>query len=122
MNGFAEGVGKLDPALEKRGASAIAFRTIVSLDREAGHRFAFGLRPMLPPVIPTVDDEAAGLGRTAQDQMQLPGILIYPPERRVLVLATPVVVGRLVVATRLAPAGILPEVHRGLAIDAQALG
>jgi hypothetical protein len=32
------------------------------------------------------------------------------------------VVARLVVATRLAPAGILTEVHRGFAIDAQAFG
>lgn len=55
-------------------------------------------------------------------QMQLPGILVQHPERRVLFLATHVVVARLVIAARLAPAGILTEVHRGLAIDAQALG
>jgi hypothetical protein len=68
------------------------------------------------------DDEVAGLGRTTKDQVQLSGILIPPPERRVFCLATHVAVGRLVVTTRLAAAGILIEVHRGLAIDAQALG
>ena len=120
--GLAFVVSKLDHALEKRGASAIAFRTVVSLDLEAGHRFALGLRQMLPPGIQTVDDEVAGLGRAAEDEMQLPGILVQHPERRVFFLATPVVVGRLIVATRLAPAGILTQAHRGLAIDAQAFG
>jgi hypothetical protein len=40
----------------------------------------------------------------------------------VFFLTAHVVVARLIVAPRLAPTGILPEAHRGLAIDAQALG
>jgi len=51
MEGFAHGVGKLDPVLEKGGASAAAFRTAAGLDREMRQRVALDLRQTIPPVI-----------------------------------------------------------------------
>jgi len=54
--------------------------------------------------------------------MQLSGILVQHPERRVFFLAAHVVVARLIIAPSLAPAGILTEAYRGLAINAQAFG
>ena len=46
--GLAFVVGELDYALEKLGASAIAFRAVVSLDLEAGHRCALALAANAP--------------------------------------------------------------------------
>jgi len=61
-----------------------------------------------------IDDEVTGLRRAAEGQMQFSGVFVHNTEGRVLLPASHVVVNGLVVA-----AGVLADVHRGLAVHAQ---
>jgi len=53
--------------------------------------------------------------------MELSAVLLHQPERDVLFLTAHVVVGGPVVATGFSPTRVVPNFHRGFAIDAQAL-
>jgi hypothetical protein len=70
-------VGEFHHALEEPGALAIAFRPVVGLDLEAVEVPLVGCKPV-PPVMQAIDDEVAGLGRTAKDQMQLAATAATP--------------------------------------------
>ena len=76
---------------------------------------------VVPPVLQAVDDEIAGLEGTAKGQMELPAVFIHQPERDVFFLSAHVVVGGPVVAPGFPAAGVVPDLHRGFAVDAQAL-
>lgn len=100
---------------------AIAFRAIVGLDLEPGEVPAFLGRQAVPPLIQAIDDEVAGLGRTAEDEVDLSAIFIHDAKRRVFFPATHVMIGGLVVPPGLAAARILANLHRRFAVHGEAL-
>ncbi len=122
LDGLSDMVGKLHHAIEELGSPAIAFRTVVSLDLEPGKGMAFVHGEALPPVVQGVHDEVAGLRRTAEGEIQLPAVLVDQTEWRVLFLTAHIVVGGLVITPSFPAAGIIPDVHGGLAVHAQSLG
>jgi hypothetical protein len=67
-----------------------------------------------------IDDEVAGLRRAAEGRRQLPGVFVHDTERRVLLPASHVMVNGLVVPACPPAAGVFADVHRGLAVHAQA--
>ena len=117
----AGGVGKIDHALEELGALAAAFRAVVGLDLDVRNDGPLPLGQRFPPGFQAVDDEVAGLGGTAEGQVQLPAVLVDQPERGVLFRAPHVVVGGAVVAPGLPAPRVVADVDGGLAVHAQPL-
>lgn len=120
LDGLPDMVGEFHHALEELSTSAIAFGPVVGLDLESGEVAILG-RQVIPPVIQTIDDEVAGLGRIAEDQVELSAVFIHDPEGRTFFLAAHVVIGSLVISPGRAAPGILPNFYRGFAVDGQAL-
>ena len=83
LDGRADGVRKVDQAMEKLGASPMAFWAIVSFDLEQGEGLAFGQREPLPPGFEAVDEEIAGLGGGSEPHGQLSGVLLQEAKGRV---------------------------------------
>ena len=69
MDGFADVVGEVHPALEELGPYPTAFRAIIDLELEVRDRGLLGHGEVVPPVLQTVDDEIARLARTAKHQV-----------------------------------------------------
>ncbi len=120
--GFPVSSANFHPALEKLGASSVAFRTVVGLDLEEGKVIPFRERQAVPPVIQAVHDEVAGLRRTAEGEVQLPAVFVHQPERCVFFLTAHIMVDGLVVTPGLPATGIFADLHAGLAVHAQTLG
>lgn len=121
VDGFADRVGEVHQAREELGPHPTAFRAIIDLELEVRDHGLLGRGEVVPPVLQAVDDEIAGLEGTAKGQMELPAVFIHQPERGVLFLSAHVVVGGPVVAPGFPAAGVVPDLHRGFAVDAQAL-
>ena len=121
LDGFADVIGKFHHPFEELRALAIAFRPVVGLDLQPGEVPAFLGRQTVPPLIQAIDDEVAGFGRTAEDEVDLSAIFIHDTKRRVFFPATHVMIGGLVVTPGLAAARILANLHRRLAVHGQAL-
>ncbi|MGB5835073.1 MAG: hypothetical protein WBG92_24240 [Thiohalocapsa sp.] len=119
LDGFGDLVGEIHHALEELYAPCVAFGAIVGLDLEQRNGSALRWRKVFPPGVQCIDDKVAGLRRTAERQMQSTGVFVDDAERSVFLLASHVVIDGLVVAGRLATAGVRAAVHRGLAVHAQ---
>jgi len=119
-NGLADVISKLNHPLEKLRAPTIALRPVISFDLQVRNPCAQLRRLTLPPCVQAIDDEIAGLGRASEGQMQLPIGFIDDTKRGLFLLASHVVVGCLVIASRLAAPGVLANIHRRLAVHAQA--
>jgi hypothetical protein len=119
-NGLADVVGELDHALEKLRAPTIALGPVVGLDLDVGDaRTRIGVLTC-PPGVQAVDDEIAGLRRTSEGQMKGATVFVDDTKWGVLLLAPHVVVCRLIVTPRLATARVVANIHRRLAVHAQA--
>jgi len=121
VDGFADGVGDVHQALEEPGPHPTAFRAIIDLELEVRDRGLLGRGQVVPPVPQAVHDEIAGFAGAAKSQMEPSAVLLHQPERDVLFRSAHVVVGGPVVATGFPAACVIPDLHRGLAVDAQAL-
>ncbi len=109
-------IGERNPALEKLGAPAIAFRAVVGLDLEQSDAVTLLGGLVLPPGLEAVDDDVAGLGGAAEGQVQLARILVHDTERGVLLPAAHVVVGGSGVATGATTPRVVADLDRGLAV------
>ena len=120
LDGLTDVIGECHHTLEKLGALAIAFRAIVGLDLEQRATVADLAGLARPPRVEAIDDEIASFGGTAEDQVQLPAILVHHAERGVFFVASHIVIDGSVVAPGFAPARVVADVHRGLAVHAHA--
>jgi hypothetical protein len=119
-DGLADVIGELDHAFEKLRAPAIALWSVVGLDLDVCDASTLLRGLTLPPRVEAVDDEIAGLRRAPEGQMKGATVFVDDTKRRVFFLAPHVVVGRLVVTPRLASARVVANIHRRLAVHAQA--
>ena len=120
VDGLAGVISKLDHALEKLRAAAIALRAVINLDLESCNGSTRLGRLLLPPCVEAVGEEIAGLGRASEEQMEVPTVFMDHPKRRVFFLASHVVIRRPVVAPRLAASRVVANIHCRLAVHAQA--
>ena len=120
LDGFTRIVGERDHPLEELGAHAAAFRAIVHLELEVADLGLLLRRQSLPPVLQAIDDKITGLEGMSEGQMQLPTIFLQNPQRHVFFLTAHIVVGRWGIPAGLAAPGIVPNLHRGFTVHAQA--
>lgn len=105
---------------EKLRAPTIAFRPVVDPDLQPRERSAVRWRLVVTPRVEAVHDEVAGLRGAAEGQVQIRGVLVHHTEGDVFFLAPHVVVVGFVIASRLTTTAVVADVHRGLAVHAQA--
>ena len=119
-DGLADVIGEVHHSVEKLRASTMTFRPIVGLDLQQRERIAFRGRWVVPPRVEAIHDEVAGLRGAAEGQVPIRSVLVHHAEGGLFFLAPPVVVVGLVIAARLTTTAVLADVHRGLAVHAQA--
>jgi len=121
LDGFARVIGEVHQALEELSPHPTALRPIIDLQLEVRDGGPLGHGDIVPPVIQTVNDEITGLAGTTKGHVELSAVLIHQPEGDVFFFTTHVVIGRTVVATSFPTARVVADLHRGFAIDTQAL-
>jgi hypothetical protein len=121
LDGFADVIGEVYQAFEELSSHPTAFRTIIYLQLKVRDSDPLGYRGIVPPVIQTVDNEIAGLAGTAKGQMELSAVLIHQPEGDIFFFTAPIVVSGPIVTPGFPTARVVADLHRGFAIDTQAL-
>lgn len=74
---------------------------------------------MFPPLFQHIDNEITRFVRPTEFNIEIPSVLIHDATGNALVLGTHVVVAGLDGAPGFAPAGIVPETHGRLTVEAQ---
>ena len=121
VDGLADVIGEVHQALEELGPHPAAFRAIIDLQLQLGDGGSLGYRGIVPPVLQTVDDEIAGLAGTAKGHLEPPAVLIHQSEGDVFGFTPHIVIGSPVVTPGFPTARVVANLHRGFAIDTQAL-
>src|SRR5512135_429479 len=99
LDGFAGVSGEVPYALEELSPYSTACRPMIDLQWEGGDGSPLGHRGLVPPVIPPLHDDIAGLAGTAKGQIELSTVLLDSPEGDVGWGPAPLVIGRPVVPT-----------------------
>lgn len=112
--------GELQHSVEKLRAPAVAFGSVVGFYLQNRKRTAFLWRLVFPPRVEAIHNEVAGLCGAIDGEVQLSSALFLHTKGSVFFLASHVVVIGLVIATCLTATAVIANVHRCLAVHAQA--
>jgi hypothetical protein len=119
VNGFADAIDKLYHPLEKLGANAAAFGTIIDFELNLLDLLLLFQWKVIPPILKGIDNKITGFCKAAKHQVQLAAILIDNPTGNILLTRAKIMVTSSPITSGLTPTSEIPNVDRSFAVHAQ---